>query len=374
MTKPQREIGLSSPDITQAEIDAVTEVLRSGRLSLGPAVKAFEQAVAQYCGTRHAIAVSSGTCGLHLLMRSIGVGPGDEVVTTPFSFIASANCVLFDGGRPVFVDIDADTWNIDVDQAASAVTSRTKAILPVHVFGLMCPMDELRAIADRHELRLIEDSCEALGSTYRGQRAGAAADAGVFGFYPNKQITTGEGGMITTDDDEIARLCRSLRNQGRDSGMGWLSHERLGYNYRLSDVSCAIGVAQMRRIDEILSRRSRVAGWYVERLRDEPRVVLQRLPDDCGMSWFVFVVKLADDYDEPTRNDLIHRLRDAGIGSNNYFAPIHLQEFYREQFGYKPGDFPVCEAVAARTVALPFHGKLTESEVDHVCDTLKRLL
>ncbi len=367
-------IELSGPDITQGEIDAAAEVLRSGRLSLGPRVEEFEQALARYVGVEHAVAVSSGTAGLHLLMRAIGLAYGDEVISTPFSFVASTNCAIFEKARPVLVDIDPDTWNIDPARIEAAISPRTKAILPVDVFGVVAEMDSLADIAHRHALHLVEDSCEALGARYKGRMAGSFGDAGVFGFYPNKQITTGEGGMITTNDAEIARLCRSMRNQGRDTGMGWLSHERLGYNYRLSDIACAIGVVQMSRIKEILAKRSRVANWYRLRLQDEPRVSLQRIPDECEISWFVFVVKIADEFDEAHRNELIERLRAAGIGCSNYFAPIHLQPFYQADFGYKPGDFPNCERVAARTIALPFHGGLKESEVDEVCQTLQAFL
>ncbi len=368
------QIDLSSPDITQAEIDAVAEVLRSGRLSLGPKVEEFEQAVARYVGVRHAVAVSSGTCGLHLLVRALGIGRSDEVISTPFSFVASTNCVMFEGARPVLVDIDPETWNIDARLIEPAVTPRTKAIIPVDVFGVAPDLDEITRIAKKHGLRIIEDSCEALGARYKGRRLGGFGDAGVFGFYPNKQITTGEGGMITTNDDEIDRLCRSMRNQGRDTGMGWLSHERLGYNYRLSDVACAIGAVQMSRIDEILSKRARAAAWYHERLKDETRLSVQKIPVDCEISWFVYVVKLSDDYTEADRAGMISKLRERGIGCSNYFAPIHLQKFYRDEFGYQEGDFPVCERVAARTIALPFHGRLSEADVDHVCRTLRSLL
>ncbi len=367
----QPNIELSGPDITDAEIAAVAEVLRSGRLSLGPAVPRFEKAVADYVGVRHAVAVSSGTTGLHLLMRAIGVGPGDEVITTPFSFVASSNCILYEGARPVFVDIDPRTWNIDPARIEAAVTSKTKAVIPVNVFGQVTEMDRIMAIASSRGLRVIEDSCESLGSRYKGRMSGSLADAGVFGFYPNKQITTGEGGMITTNDDEIARLCVSMRNQGRDSGMGWLSHERLGYNYRLSDVACAIGAVQMARIDEILAKRARVAGWYRQALADEKRVSLQAVSPDCEMSWFVFVIKLADDFTEEDRGTLIEKLRAAGIGCSNYFAPIHLQKFYRERFGFGEGDFPICEAVADRTIALPFHNALSQAQAQRVCDTLR---
>lgn len=367
-------IKLSGPDITEREIEAVADVMRSGWLSLGPKVPAFEKAMAEYVGVKHAVAVSSGTTGLHLLVRALDIKRGDEVISTPFSFIATTNCVMFEGAKPVLVDIDPESWNLDVHHIEDAVTKRTKAIITVDVFGQVPDMDEIDLIAGRHNLKVIEDSCEALGSTYKGRKAGSLADAGVFGFYPNKQITTGEGGMIVTDDDEIARLCESMRNQGRDTGMGWLSHERLGFNYRLSDIGCAIGEVQLARIDEILGKRSRVANWYIERLSDEPRLALQKRSEDCGMSWFVMVVKLDDGYSEENRNHILEQLRAKGIGSSNYFAPIHLQGFYRREFGYKEGDFPVCERVAARTIALPFHNGLTESEVDEVYETLKGML
>lgn len=367
-------IPLSGPDITQAEKDAVCAVLSSGSLSLGPQVPAFEEAVSRYVGVKHAIACSSGTTGLHLLIRAMGIGPGDEVITTPFSFVASSNCALFEKAKPVFVDIDPDSWNIDIYKIESAITPRTRALIPVDVFGTTPDMDAVNAIAKKHKLRVIEDSCEALGAKYKGRMAGSLGDAGVFGFYPNKQITTGEGGMIVTNDDEIDRLCRSMRNQGRDTGMGWLSHERLGYNYRLSDVNCAIGVVQMQRIDEILGKRDRVAGWYRARLENETRVSTQKISPDCRISWFVFVVKLADRYSEQDRNRIIQSLRERGIGCSNYFAPIHLQKFYQDDVGCKPGDYPNCERVAARTIALPFHGNISESQVDEVCATLKSLL
>lgn len=367
-------IELSRPDITDAERDAVMAVLNTPRLSLGPQIPLFEASMARFIGVKHAVAVSSGTAALHLLVRAFGIGPEDEVITTPFSFIASSNCAVFERAKPVLVDIDPETWNIDPRRIQSAVTPRTKAVIPVDVFGTVPDMDTVNAIAAKHGLHVIEDSCEALGSRYNGRMAGSLGHAGAFGFYPNKQITTGEGGMIVTDDDEIDRICRSMRNQGRDSGMGWLSHERLGFNYRLSDINAALGVVQLQRIHEILERRHRVAEWYRQRLADEERISLQRIPENCEMSWFVFVVKLADDYTEQDRADRIEKLRARGIGCNNYFAPIHLQAPYRDGFGYEQGNFPVCERVAARTIALPFHGGLTESEVDRVCETLRSML
>ncbi|MHC4698203.1 MAG: DegT/DnrJ/EryC1/StrS family aminotransferase [Planctomycetota bacterium] len=369
-----RSIPLARPNTTQAEIDAVVEVLRTPHLSLGPKMREFEAAFADYCGTDHAIACSNGTAGLHLLAQAMGVAPGDEIITTPFSFIASANCALMVGATPVFVDIDPHTWNLDPNLIEPAITDRTRVILVVDVFGQIADIDPIRTTADRHKLRLIEDSCEALGSRYKGRPAGTLGDAGVFAFYPNKQITTGEGAMIVTSDAELARLCRSLRNQGRDTSGGWLAHPRLGYNYRLSDINCALGIAQLHRIGEIIATRSRVEALYRERLEDEPRLKMQAVHPDVQMSWFVFVVRLDDRYTQEDRDRVLGRLGDRGIGCNNYFAPIHLQPFYVERFGYKPGDFPVCEALSARTIALPFHHELSEEDIDTVCTELRRLL
>ncbi len=368
------EIHLARPDITQAEIDAVVAVLKTDSLSLGPKVPEFEQRFAAYCGTKHAVACCSGTAGLHMLIRALGIGPGDEVITTPFSFIASSNCILFENARPVFVDIDPQTWNIDPSRIEAAVTPRTKAILAVDVFGQVADFDPIRAIARKHNLRVIEDSCEALGGRYKDRPAGSLGDAGVFGFYPNKQITTGEGGMIVTSDDTLADLCRSLRNQGRGADGGWLAHERMGYNFRLSDINCALGLAQLLRVEEILAGRARVAQMYLERLAGESRLRTQHILPDCAISWFVFVVRLDDRYTQADRDRMLTQLRAKGIGCNNYFVPIHLQPFYREQFGYHDGSFPVCEAVATRTIALPFHARLTEADIDTVVTELQRLL
>lgn len=366
-------IPLSSPDITQAERDAVNEVMCGTQLSLGPKLGEFEAIVARYVGTKHAVALNSGTSGLHLCLKAMGIGAGDEVITTPFSFIASSNCILFDGGKAVFVDIDPETWNIDPARIGPAVTARTRGIVAVDVFGLPADFDPIRETASRHHVRLIEDSCEALGATYKGRKAGTLGEVGVFGFYPNKQVTTGEGGIVVTDNEEIASLIASYRSQGRGSGGGWLSHVRLGYNFRLSDINCALGIAQMKRIDEILANRRRSAEWYVKRLADVPRITMQKIPADTTISWFVMVVRLADDYTRADRDRILEQLKSKGIGCSNYFPAIHLQPFYREM-GYKEGDFPVCEALADRTIALPFHGKLTEAEVDTACKTLRSLL
>lgn len=368
------EIPLARPDITSAEIDAVVAVMKTPQLSLGPKLPEFEAAFANYCGTRHAVAVSSGTAALHLCVAAIGIKPGDEVISTPFSFVASSNCILFEGGRPAFVDIDPHTWNIDPAGIEAAVTPKTKAMIPVDVFGQPADMDPILAVAKRHSLRVIEDSCEALGARYHGKRTGDLGDVGVFAFYPNKQITTGEGGMIVTNDDEIARIARSMRNQGRGEGAGWLTHERLGYNFRMSDINCALGLTQLGRIDEILARRTHVAGMYLQRLAGDDRLSTQKIIPGADMSWFVFVVRLADRYSEADRDRIMGELRARKIGCNKYFTPIHLQPYMREQFGFKPGDYPVCEAVSARTIALPFYGRMTEAEVETVCQTLRSLL
>jgi len=373
MSVPQ-QIPLSRPDITQAEIDAVLSVLRTPILSMGPAIEAFEAAFRDLCRRKHAIAVSSGTAGLHLLIRACGIGPGDEVITTPFSFIASSNCILYEQAVPVFVDIEPDTWNLDPAKIPAAISARTKAILPVHVFGQPCRMEPIWQIAEQHDLKIIEDSCEALGAAYRGRPAGSLGDGSVFGFYPNKQITTGEGGMVLTDDDELAALVRSMRNQGRDAGGGWLSHQRLGYNYRLSEMQAALGTVQLQRLGELLAGRARAAEAYRRRLADEPRLVLQKICDDVEMSWFVFVVRLADEYSSKDRDRILAALQGRGIGCSNYFAPIHLQPAYAERFEYERGAFPVCEHVADRTIALPFHTRITEEQIDAVCNTLRSLL
>ncbi|MBU0618254.1 MAG: DegT/DnrJ/EryC1/StrS family aminotransferase [Planctomycetes bacterium] len=368
------QIALSSPDISEAEIEAVTAVLRTPYLSLGAKLDEFERTFTDRLGVKHAIATSSGTAALHLLWRAFGLEPGDEVITTPFSFIASANSILFDGGKPVFVDIDPATWQIDVNHIEAAITSKTKALLPVDVFGSFPDLDAVWSIAKKHGLRVLEDSCEALGAIYKGRPAGTIGEAGTFGFYPNKQITTGEGGMIVTNDDRLAFLTRSLRNQGRDPDAGWLQHARLGYNYRISDINCALGTVQMRRLDEILAKRARVAGWYQQRVAEEPRLTMMEAPDDVRIAWFVMVVRLNDDYSQQDRDRILSGLRTVGVACSNYFTPIHLQPFYQEQHGYKQGDFPITEALSARTVALPFHNHLSEADVDTVVTELRKLL
>lgn len=382
-------IPLSQPDINQADIDAVVDVLRSGRLSLGPRLARFEEMVAERAGRRHGIAVSSGTAGLHLVMLALGIGPGDEVITTPFSFVASANCILYVGAKPVFVDVDAGSLNLDPGKVEAAITPKTRAILGVEVFGNPTHMERLAQIAQAHEIPFIEDSCEALGGRHMGRPTGSFGRAAVFAFYPNKQITTGEGGVIVTDDDRMAELCRSLRNQGRAetptqtpddacaSRTGtWLTHERLGYNYRLSEIACALGISQMERLDELLEARRRVAAAYMRRMMDWSELVLPSMPPDGAetMSWFVFVVRLTHEYDAAARDRIIQGLRRHEIGAANYFPCIHLMPFYREKLGTKPGMFPMAESASNRTIALPFYSRLDEMQVDLVCHTLRVML
>ncbi|HUB25528.1 MAG TPA: DegT/DnrJ/EryC1/StrS family aminotransferase [Tepidisphaeraceae bacterium] len=372
------KIPLSRPDITQKEIDAVVDVLNTPTLSIGPKIEEFEGMVAKMVRRRYAIGVSSGTSGLHCAMLAAGIGPGDEVITTPFSFVASANCILYVGATPVFADINSRTLNMDLAKVHAEITPKTKAIVAVECFGHPGGMIELEQLARRAELTLIEDCCEGFGGEYgtgpRDQRPiGSFGKAGVFAFYPNKQITTGEGGMIITDDEEFAAVCRSLRNQGRE-GMGWLAHQRLGYNYRLNELSAALGIAQMERLEEILSNRSRVAAAYMKRLMCNKYLTLPTLDDQTHISWFVFVVQLNEQFEPSDRDDIIHALRGEGIGSSNYFPPIHLQPYMKAQFGFKEGDFPVTEYISARTLALPFFSKMTEEQIDTVCETLDRVL
>lgn len=367
-------VPLASQDITDLEIQVVNEVMRSERLSLGPRIPQFEEAVSTYVGTKFGIAMSSGTAALHVAWLATGLKPGDEVITTSFSFIASANSILYVGAKPVFVDIDPETWQINPARIEAAITPRTRALLPVHVFGQPAPMGPILAIARKHGLIVIEDSCEALGAAIDGRKAGTLGRCGAYAFYPNKQITTGEGGILVTDDPEIARIARSLRNQGRGEGATWLSHERLGYNYRMSDIAAGLGWAQMQRIDGILERRDRVAQAYIRRLKGHPRILLQKIAPNVSMSWFVFVIRLTDEFSQAQRDRLLKLLADNGIGCNAYFAPIHLQKFYREQFGHHDGELPVTEGVGARSFAIPFSSIMTDEHVDYVCATLERLI
>ena len=367
-------IHLSRPDITEKEIEAVCAVLRTPNLSLGPKVPEFERAFADHIGRKRAVAVNSGTSGLFLCMLAMGIGPGDEVITTPFTFIASATPIIMVGAKPVFVDIDPTNLNIDPAKIEAKITKKTKAILPVEVFGNPAGFDKVCEIAQKHNLPVIEDSCEALGSALNGRKVGTFGKISVFGFYPNKQMTTGEGGMILTDDDELADMCMSLRNQGRGKGGGWLGHVRLGYNFRLSDINCALGIVQLSRINEIKAKRGQVAKWYQEMLAGDDRLIVPAEQAGCELSWFVFVVRLAERSTHRQRDQILQAMKAKGIQVSNYFPPVHLQPFMAEQFGYKEGDFPVTESVCKSTIALPFYNNLTKDEAAIVCGTLKEIL
>jgi len=336
-------------------------------LSLGEKYLEFEKLTAKFVGTKYAITVNSGTSGLHLIIRALGIGEGDEVITTPFSFIASANCILFEGAKPVFVDIDKNTFCVDVDKIEKKITNKTKAILAVDIFSHPCEWDKLKRIAKKHNLYLIEDSAEALGSEYKSRKCGSFGDAGVFAFYPNKQITTGEGGMILTNDKKIADLCKSMANQGRKmENEKWLEHIRLGYNYRLSEINCALGIAQMTRIKEILNKRARVAQLYNKKLKNIEGLEIPYVKSGNKISWFVYVVKLAENLAGKKRDKIIKEMAKRGIQCSNYFQTIHLQPFYKNEFGYKAGDFPVAENISERTLALPFFNNLTEKQINFV--------
>jgi perosamine synthetase len=363
-----RQIPMSQPDITDQDIALVVEALKSKSLSMGPMLDRFERSFADYIGAKHAVAVSSGTAGLHLCIRAANIGPGDEVVTTPFSFVASANCILFERAKPVFVDIDESSMNMDPDRVRDAVTARTRAVLPVHIFGRPCAMNELVAVCEDRNLMLIEDACEAIGAEYRGRKVGTFGKAAVFGFYPNKQMTMGEGGVITTDDREWAELMVSLRNQGRSEMGTWLHHDRLGFNYRLDEMSAALGISQLARIEESLRRRDAVATLYRDRLKSVRGVTMLQ-PDQTTtrLSWFVMAIRLADGID---RNAVIDNLRRRGVPSRTYFSPIHLQPYFKEQFQYQSGDFPVAERVAKSIIALPFHSNMPAADVDYVAACL----
>lgn len=368
-----KTIPLSSPDITNTEKESVCGVLATSSLALGPKLNEFEQRFVEYIGVKYAVAVNSGTSGLHVVIKAFGIGEGDEVITTPFSFVSSANCVLFERAKPVFVDIDPLTLNIDCGKIEQAITPRTKAILGVDIFGYPADWKKIQEIAQKHNLKIIEDSCEALGAEYDGIKCGNFGQAAVFGFYPNKQLTTGEGGMIVTNDSEIADICRSMANQGREAKDGkWLEHVRLGYNYRMSDINAALGVAQLSRIGEILGKRNKVAERYNELLKDKPEFsVLYRGSNKDKRSWFVYVVTLSKDYSRQDRDLIIEKMGQNGVQCSNYFQCIHLQPFYKNNYGYKEGSFPIAESISGRTIALPFFNNIKEEEMEYIVDTLQ---
>lgn len=394
MTAKKYLVPMSCPDINKDDKQAVLETLETNYLSIGPKIRTFEQSLLDYTGAAHAIGVNSGTSGLHLCIRAAGISKGDLVITTPFSFVSSTNVILFENAVPVFVDVDPRTGNIDplqVKQAAADITSgdpdklkkwlprkqinnsgTLKAILPVDVFGQPADYDLLQETVGRHELILIEDSCEALGAEYKHKKAGRFGDFGVFAFYPNKQITTGEGGLVITDDDGYANMLRALRNQGRAPGDTWLQHTHLGYNYRLDELSAALGISQMKRVNKLLENRTQVANWYNTKLDGINEVEKPFIsPDTTKMSWFVYVIRLDEKLD---RDKIAEKLDAAGIPVRPYFLPIHLQPYMVNQFGYLPGDYPITEDLGKRSLALPFSGKMTESQVDLVCRELSKCI
>jgi perosamine synthetase len=386
-------INMSSPDLTDEERQAVARVMTTPSLSMGNQITLFEESVSTFTGSKHAIGVSSGTAGLHLCVKAAGIGPGDLVITTPFSFVASSNVLLYEGAVPVFVDVEPRTGNIDpylVFAAAQDIMqggrsaqawlppkgassdAKLKAILPVDVFGQPADLELILNTAWKYKLKVIEDSCEALGATYKGHNAGTLGDYGVFGFYPNKQITTGEGGMIITDDEDAALFMRALRNQGRAPGDTWLQHTHLGYNYRLDELSAALGIAQMKRLDELIAKRDRVANWYNERLSELPGVEPPQIAAyTTRVSWFVYVVRFAAGLD---RNEIARRLGERGIPARPYFVPIHLQPYMVERFGYQEGAFPVTEDLGRRGLALPFSGVMEEGQVERVCQAVREVI
>jgi len=387
------EIPMSSPDLSDAERQAVAAVLRTPNLSMGGEILAFEAAFQAYTHSRNALGVSSGTAGLHLCVRAAGIQDGDLVITSPFSFVASANVLLFERATPVFVDVEPHTGNIDPQQAHQAASDllaggraaarwlprrgaeaggALKALLPVDVFGQPAEMDAICATARDYDLKVIEDACEALGAEYNGRKTGTLGDYGVYAFYPNKQITTGEGAVIVTDDDAAADLMRALRNQGRAPGDTWLQHTHLGYNYRLDEMSAALGRVQLSRIEELLGKREQVARWYTERLEEIPGVEApQMAPSTTQASWFVYVVRFAPGFD---RDAIARRLEQQGVPARPYFLPIHLQPYMVERFGYRAGDFPVTEDLGKRGLALPFSGVMSEQQVETVCRMLARVI
>lgn len=368
-----KQYPIAKPYLTKAEEKGVLAVLRSGVLSIGPRLVEFEKAFAQIIGTKFACAVSSGTAGLHLAMIAAGIKSGDEVITSPFSFIASANCILYVGAKPVFVDIDPLTYNLDPSKIETAITKKTKAILVVHIFGQPADMTVITRIAKQHGLKIIEDACESINAEQRGKKVGTFGEAAVFAFYPNKQITTGEGGMLVTNNRQIHALCLSLRNQGRAANMQWLDYQVMGYNYRMTEISAALGISQLAKLDQMIKQRQTIAGWYSWYL--EPyRDLLQAPRTAAGNThtWFVYVVTLK--HPGINRDKIIAALAQHGVSSKSYLPSIHLFSFYKKRFGYKSGDFPVAEKISRSALALPFYLSLKKKDIRHIVKVLIRTI
>jgi perosamine synthetase len=372
MTAATRRVPLSLPYVDERDEELVLEVLRSGRLSLGPTIDRFEELFAERVGAPYAAAVSSGTAGLHLLCRLAGLEPGDEAITSPYSFVASANCAIYEGAKPVFADVDERTFNLDPAAVEAAITPQTKAVVAVDIFGYPCELDPLRELCDRHGLVLIQDACEALGAQYRGRPVGSHGTSAVFAFYPNKQMTTGEGGVVTTHSEEEWKLLVSLRNQGRADGGGWLEHARLGFNYRIDDIRAALGIGQLEKLDTILALRSAAAERYTRLLADVPGLETPLADDEEHVrSWFVYVVKLDRGVD---RERVIAELERQGIATSRYLPSIHLQAYMRERYGFREGLCPVSEDLSRRTLALPFFTSLEAEDQEYVADALAAAL
>ena len=370
--KTETRVPLSRPFLDERDEELVLDVLRSGRLSLGPAIDRFEEQFAERVGAPYAAAVSNGTTGLHMLCHIAGVGEGDEVITSPVSFVATANCFIYEGGQPVFADVDAQTLNLDPSAVEAAITDRTKGIVAVDMFGYPCELDELRGIAERHGLWLIDDSCEALGAEYKGAPIGSHGVSGAFGFYPNKQLTTGEGGMVTTHSEEEWELLKSLRNHGRSYDSRWFNHVRLGFNYRITDFQAALGIGQLEKLDRMLGMRGEAAARYTELLADVDGVESPFADDpDHVRSWFVYVVKVAPGID---RDTVIERLADQGIEAGLYVPAVHLQPYMRERYGFPEGMCPVAEDACSRTLALPFFPQLEAHDQELVAGALEAAL
>lgn len=360
---------LAKPYITKSEESAVLQVLRSGILSIGPKVQEFERQFAKKIGTKYACAVSSGTAGLHLAMIAAGIGAGDEVITTPFSFVASANCIMYVGAKPVFADIDHRTYNIDPKKIEAKITKKTKAILVVHIFGQSADMEPIMAIAKKYKLKVIEDACEAISATYKKRKVGTFGESAVFAFYPNKQMTTGEGGMIVTNSKKVYELCASLRNQGRAHNMQWLDHRLLGYNYRLDEMSAAVGLVQLKKIDTMIKERQKIATWYGVYLSKHKDIIQAPVvAADNTHTWFVYVVKILSN--KIKRDKIINLLAKEGIAAKPYLPSIHLFDFYKKQFNYRVGDYPLAEAMSQKSLALPFYVGLRESDVASIVKKL----
>lgn len=364
------QIQIARPYIDKGDIDEVVKVLKSGNLSLGPKYQEFEKAIAEYVGAKYACAVSNGTVALHLGVRALGLKRGDEVITSPFSFIASSNCLLYEGVKPVFSDIEETTFNIDPSKIEGLITKRTKAILPVHVFGQSADMDQIMKIARKYKLRILEDSCESLGAKYKGTMVGTTGDIGTYAFYPNKQMTTGEGGMLVTNSKKIYELCDSMRNHGRNKSKEWMVHIRLGFNYRMDEMSAALGLSQLKKLNFMISRKAKIAGWYNNLFKDMNGIQIPIIGSDRTHSWFVYVIRVKNG----KRDKLMRQLQNMGIQTRPYLPVLHLQPFMKEMLNFKKGDFPVAEKISNETLALPFYIGLKKNEIKYISESIRKII